>query len=348
MGDLVSVCIPTYNGADFLDDCINSVCAQTYKNIEILIVDDQSQDATLEIAQRHALQDPRIRIEVNPQNLGLVGNWNNCLQKARGQWIKFVFQDDFIRARCIEVMMGTAQSSGKPLVSCDRNFIFETGVDEATRLFYEKNRGDIAHFYATTPVISAEEAIDAALHRPGANFFGEPTVVLFHRDAVQCVGLFNPHLISACDFEYWTRIALHFGCAHVSEELATFRVHASAVSATNRTERYFRMDVLDHLLILHEHNYNPAYAPLRRQARLAQPPLDLNLVLWQRAYWARASAQAVARNQDDSFWKEWLSVVSAYPRLKYTIPRHFFSKIRSKATEILAKLRGAKQFQKFG
>lgn len=338
MKDLVSVCIPTYNGVEFIEDCINSVCAQTYKNIEILIIDDQSQDATLEIAQRYSLNDPRIRVEVNPQNLGLVGNWNNCLQKAGGQWIKFVFQDDLIMPRCIEEMMGAAQSSGKPLVSCDRNFIYEAGVDEATRLFYEKNRSDIAHFYAATKVISPKEAIQIALNRPGANFFGEPTAVLFHRDAVQRVGLFNPHLISACDFEYWTRIAVHFGCAHVGEELATFRVHASAVSATNRTERFFRMDVLDHLLILHEQNYNPAYAPLRRQASAVQPPIDIESIFWQRAYWARASA---LDTNNDLYLKEWGAVVEAYPRLKYTVPWHFFSKIRSKATAILAKLSGA-------
>src|SRR5438552_8302595 len=118
----VSVCIPTYNGAAYLTDCLDSVVSQTYSSFEVLVVDDCSADASAEIARTYARRDSRIRVFVNETNLGLVGNWNRCVQLARNEWIKFVFQDDLIRPECLERMLAVAVESGKPIVSCAREF----------------------------------------------------------------------------------------------------------------------------------------------------------------------------------------------------------------------------------
>jgi len=114
---LVSICVPAYKGAAFLEECLSSALAQTYGDFELLVVDDDSPDATLEIAQQYASHDARVRVVRNPNNLGLVGNWNECVRLSRGEWIKFLFQDDLLEPQCLEQMLAVARSSGRRLVS---------------------------------------------------------------------------------------------------------------------------------------------------------------------------------------------------------------------------------------
>lgn len=71
---LVSICIPTYNGARYLEACLDSALTQTFRDIEVLVVDDQSTDESCQIAQAYARQDRRVKVVGNKHNLGLV--WN--------------------------------------------------------------------------------------------------------------------------------------------------------------------------------------------------------------------------------------------------------------------------------
>src|SRR5438093_1026213 len=102
---MVSVCVPTYNGARFLSQCLDTALAQTWGDFELLIVDDRSTDDTYEIAAEYATRDGRIKLYQNDRNLGLAGNWNRCVQLSRGQWIKFLFQDDLLDVTCISRML---------------------------------------------------------------------------------------------------------------------------------------------------------------------------------------------------------------------------------------------------
>src|SRR5262252_5126206 len=132
MSPSVSVCIPTYNGARYIHECIESVRIQTYKNMEIIVVDDQSEDETPLIVEEYARRDSRIRLFVNEVNLGLAPNWNRCVELSTGEWIKFVLQDDLIESECIEKMIDDCSGS-RPLCVCRRRFLFEkVGVEVET------------------------------------------------------------------------------------------------------------------------------------------------------------------------------------------------------------------------
>ncbi len=85
MSITVSVLVPAYNGATFVGQCLTSIQAQSHQDIEVLVVDDGSTDDTLAIAREFARQDPRVRVEVNAHNLGLVGNWARCIELARAR-----------------------------------------------------------------------------------------------------------------------------------------------------------------------------------------------------------------------------------------------------------------------
>src|SRR5450432_750622 len=92
----VSILIPVYNGRRYLAECLDSILAQDFEGMEILIADDGSTDDSRELIQDYAKKDGRIRWWRNPVNLGLAGNFNGCLRAARGDYIKYVLQDDLL------------------------------------------------------------------------------------------------------------------------------------------------------------------------------------------------------------------------------------------------------------
>jgi glycosyltransferase involved in cell wall biosynthesis len=268
MKPFVSICIPTYNGAKYLRESLDSVLAQTFTDFEVLLVDDQSSDETLSIAQEYAAKDNRICVKQNERNLGLVGNWNRCIELAQGEWIKFVFQDDLIAPECLEKML-VASKPDSSIICCLRNFIFEAGTPEHVQHFF-KNRESLEKLFPESTQISASDYCKAVLKQIDDNFVGEPTVVMLRRNVFYKFGTFNPHLIQLCDLEFWSRVAIHTGIIYVPETLATFRVHNNATTAKNHSGRRYRTSALDPLILLHDFALHPNYAPLRLLLLLSQ------------------------------------------------------------------------------
>ncbi|MCP4693420.1 MAG: glycosyltransferase [Desulfobacterales bacterium] len=89
---LVSVCVPTYNGAPFIEETIRSVLDSTWSNLEVIVCDDASTDNTAEIVER--LDDARIRLFRNETRLGVPGNWSLAMEKASGDYIGLLNHDD--------------------------------------------------------------------------------------------------------------------------------------------------------------------------------------------------------------------------------------------------------------
>lgn len=267
--DLVSICIPTYNGAEYLDECLRSAIAQTYPHLEIVIVDDSSSDDTLRIAREHAARDPRIAVHRNQKNLGLVGNWNRCIELARGEWIKFLFQDDLLHPQCVQKLVAEGQAQGRLLVGCDRDFIFDSAVPADLRSAYLRNRAAVNDFLAPGRGAAAARFAAQLATNVRYNFVGEPTVALIHRRAFADHGLFRPELAQICDLEFWARVGGQCGVAFVPEVLATFRAHVSGTSAVNRRGKSFRASGLDPLVMTSLMLEDPGYEVLRRHWRQA-------------------------------------------------------------------------------
>jgi len=320
MKPLVSICIPTYNGAKYLSECVDSVLAQTHSDFEVIIVDNCSGDDSVEIANGYARRDSRVRVFVNDANRGLVGNFNRCVSLAGGEWIKFVCADDLIRPECLRRMLTMAATSKVPIVSCARDFIFEPGTAEETRQFYLDHQAKIKTTYRELNQWSAQKVSEMALRRIAENLLGEPTAVLLHRSVFERFGLFNPQLHSRCDLEYWIRVGSNTGTAHISDVLATFRVHAEAMSAhlKQTAARRYRLEILEPLLMVHDYAFHPVYAELRSVAASQRPPIDVSREFWERALSARWWAKVAENNRshpDSSPLEEWKKVAGEYPRL---------------------------------
>ncbi|MGZ4038071.1 MAG: glycosyltransferase family 2 protein, partial [Bacteroidia bacterium] len=134
---IVSICIPVYNGGHYLRQCIESCLEQAFSDYEIVVCDDGSTDGSIQVIEAYAAQHPKIRFYRNPQNLGLVGNWNRCLEEAKGEWVKFVFQDDYITTDCLAEFVKAANDKTM-LVMCRRHFILPEHASKEEKNYYSQ------------------------------------------------------------------------------------------------------------------------------------------------------------------------------------------------------------------
>lgn len=126
MTPLLSVIIPIYNVAPYLRECLDSVISQTYKNLQIILINDGSSDESEKIAQKY-LNDERVEL-VSVKNGGLSKARNIGLSQAKGEYIYFMDSDDYISQDFLEEMMQIAESFGAEFVCNDQ--IVRFGVSE--------------------------------------------------------------------------------------------------------------------------------------------------------------------------------------------------------------------------
>lgn len=111
----LSIIIPVYNAVKYLADCLDSVCAQTYTDFEVICIDDGSTDGSAETLDGYAAKDMRIKV-VHQKNTGAWAARNAALEIARGEWIAFVDADDRICQEWFDAAMKLADSSGADIV----------------------------------------------------------------------------------------------------------------------------------------------------------------------------------------------------------------------------------------
>ncbi len=108
---LISVIVPIYNVAAYLPRCVDSILAQTYKNLEIILVDDGSTDNCLEICQQYAQKDNRIKV-IHQENKGVSAARNAGLDNMHGDFVAFVDPDDWLAENAYEILIDLHQKTG--------------------------------------------------------------------------------------------------------------------------------------------------------------------------------------------------------------------------------------------
>ncbi|MCR5379856.1 MAG: glycosyltransferase [Lentisphaeria bacterium] len=121
---LISIIVPVYQVEKYLEKCINSIIAQTYKNLEIILVDDGSTDNCPAICNRFQAEDSRIKV-IHQENGGLSHARNVGVEHATGDFIGFVDSDDWIEPNMYEVLMSALQETGADIPVSDRQMEFE-------------------------------------------------------------------------------------------------------------------------------------------------------------------------------------------------------------------------------
>lgn len=256
MQELITIGIPTYNGAKYLRESLDSVINQTYQNLDILVIDDNSRDDTVSIIEEYQNRDSRIRLIRNLENPGMVANWNRCLKEAKADWIKLHFQDDLMVQETIERMYSASQRLGVRLVLTDREYLFEDEIVD-----FSQNLNRLSNGVNDTRVIPTQyffqKTIDTKLNQ---NFIGEPILGLIHKSLVAEIGYYDVRLHQIVDLEYWLRIGLNESIGFIPDRLHIFRVHGNSQGARNSRAKIVNRTTADKVQIAMKMLCDPAYS----------------------------------------------------------------------------------------
>ena len=126
---LISVVVPVYNVEHYLKKCVDSICHQTYRNLEIILVDDGSTDCSGSLCAEFATSDSRIRV-IHKSNGGLSDARNAGMELASGEWWMFVDSDDYIAPDTAETLLLAAVENHCEIAVCNMMRIYEDGKQE--------------------------------------------------------------------------------------------------------------------------------------------------------------------------------------------------------------------------
>jgi glycosyltransferase involved in cell wall biosynthesis len=217
--------IPTYNPrADYLEETLNSVLRQApgRDQMQIEVVDDCSKDDTASEVTRR-VGAGRVTFHAEPQNRGLANTWNRCLERARGDWVHILHQDDFVLPGFYDLLRKGAQQSDAGALFCRCATVNSTGHWLGTSELHRESPGLLDDWHAR---ITVEQLIRCP-------------AIMVRKAVYEQLGGFLPHLRFVPDWEMWQRIASQFPFWFEPSILACYRVHSD--SATSR----MRLDAAD-------------------------------------------------------------------------------------------------------
>lgn len=236
-GPKVSVCLPVYNGSNYLALAIESVLAQTFCDFELLIANDCSTDGTQKIIEKYAKSDARIKHWINEKNLRLFGNYNACIEKATGQYIKLFAHDDLLHPQMLEKMVAVLDNNADvSLVTTARCWIDENGNNIDARSDMEAK---IMKPFAQNTRITADQAIGDTL-KDKTNWLGEPCAQMFRRE--HAAGGYDTSFKQIGDLEYSYRLLQNGDYFFIADELCFFRRHAESWSQARSLELAAHLD----------------------------------------------------------------------------------------------------------
>lgn len=234
--DLVSICIPTYNGAQFFQQALDSVHRQTYRNFEVIISDDASTDETLIIAENFCENASFPVFIYNHQPAGIGANWDHCIEKANGKWIKFLFQDDILEENCLEEFIRVQKFTGEHVFFCKRTLIDEQGRDISGGSHIADLQQGLLPDFSDHYILSRKDL--KYLQHTGNwqlshNFLGEPVASFISKEAFARIGSHSDTLKQLLDLDYNLRLVAHFRIVITSKKLVRFRIHEDQATHQN-------------------------------------------------------------------------------------------------------------------
>jgi glycosyltransferase involved in cell wall biosynthesis len=214
----ISIVLPTYNGSRYIRKSIESCLAQTYKNIELIVVDDGSEDETPQIIASY--EDKRLKYIRHNKNEGLPRALNTGFSNAKGEYLTWTSDDNYYVATAIQRMLFFLREKNCSFVFCDYFFIFE-GTDSIKR--------------ANLP--------DSVALEKGNNI---GCCFLYLKEVKETVGQYDPDTKLAEDYDYWIRVSKKYRLCHLGEPLYFYRVHDKSLYVS----RYTEVKIVDFLVRL--------------------------------------------------------------------------------------------------
>ncbi|MEY4075638.1 MAG: hypothetical protein RIQ69_8 [Pseudomonadota bacterium] len=238
---LVCICIPSYNAEKTIAVTLNSVLGQTYQNLVINVVDNNSSDATVAIVQ--SFSDKRITLHCNPVNIGGEGNFNRCIELARGKYTAIYHADDIYEPEMVAVQVAFLEQHPQARAV----FTEASLIDEFNQLIGTIHKPK--KLAASGPLHHFSDLFKAILEH--SNFLICPSAMaltsVYQNDIKSWRGeLFG----SSADLDVWLRIAQHGPIGILGQASMRYRISRSQGSANVRldTDRAAFFGVIDHYL----------------------------------------------------------------------------------------------------
>lgn len=217
--------MPVYNGAQFLDEAIQSVLNQTHKEFELLLVNDGSKDKSLEIAERYAKSDLRMRV-ISHENMGMAKTLNDAIVRAGTEWIARIDQDDQMEPERLERQLAYIQRH--PDVDVLSSFV--KIIDDSGKVISK----------GTSPLVSYDAV--RKLHRSGEMIGFHHSAVMMRKSAALNTGGFRSQFWPVDDVDLWARmLEKGYNVLVQPEFLTRYRVHGGSTSVAKAMDARKKM-----------------------------------------------------------------------------------------------------------
>jgi glycosyltransferase involved in cell wall biosynthesis len=216
MSELVSIIIPVYNSEKFLKESLESVINQTYKNIEIICINDGSTDNSLKILEQFSSDI----IIVSQENHGLASAINSGISKMKGKWFKWFSPDDVMYPNTIETLVNEAKNlSDNTIIYSNWDIIDDSG--KILREFHESNYNDLSNFDYTIRLLDSQQI--------NVNTTLIPSYIF---KKIKIRDLDDP---VAIDYDFFLNCALLLDAKFhlISKPLIKYRIHSNQLSHKN-------------------------------------------------------------------------------------------------------------------
>lgn len=209
METLVSIVLPVYNGEKYLASAIDSIIAQSYKNWELIIVNDCSTDSSAEIMEQYVKKDERIRVIHNKENLNQPSSLNVGFSQAKGVYYTWTSDDNLLKPEMLDTLVD-AMKKDSSLALVYSNY---TGIDEAGMEMGLCEVGEPEGLFSGDSV--------------GASF-------LYRAQIAKQIGEYDASLFMSADYDYWIRIFIEAPIKKIPMNLYYYRRHGGSLTETKK------------------------------------------------------------------------------------------------------------------
>ena len=210
MNKLVSVVLPTFNGEEFIEQSIESVLKQTYKNLELIIVNDCSSDSTPQIIEEFAKKDSRIKIIHNEKNQKLPKSLNIGFSLANGEYWTWTSDDNYYLEGAIEEMVAYLEENQNKVLVCTDFTIIRTNTNKSKEVVVSEKKEDLISQYCI-----------------GACF-------LYRAEVAKLIGGYDETQFKVEDYDYWLKMGLEGEFGSIHKKYYVYRRHSNSLTDTQR------------------------------------------------------------------------------------------------------------------
>ena len=231
---MVSIIIPAYNAAKYIEECVQSALDQTYQNTEIIVVNDGSTDNTLQILENFS---DKIKI-MNKKNGGTASALNVGIKTMKGEWFKWLSADDKLKKNAVETLINEAKrlNGSQNSIICSYFDIIDED-NNFLRLIKESEYNNLNNF---------EQGVILLDH-----FYGNGITSLIHKSIFERAGFFNEDISFQEDYEFWLRCSILHGVTfnQIPKSLVQYRVHKNQLTSTKQKDGYENEKVIKKMVL---------------------------------------------------------------------------------------------------